>query len=398
MTTEKRQNPLDLLNQGQREAVNLLNQWVDTREQFFVLEASAGYGKSFVVKTWLNSRPDLKRSVILCAPTHQALEQLVKDIPGTDAATIHSLLGYRPSATETEKQILVRAGNPNSPKIIGHRYVILDEAFYTPKILLNAITESYSSTRFIFLGDRKQLPPVGEPVSALIELLTHIKYKCSLTQNMRTNCELQKQLVVDVGEQGWNYDFSHLKTSRGKAIREMLRLIEDGDNDFLFIAYHHRVVNEWAKIIRELVYDLQPSDPYQAGEIVRLSGVIDSDKCEIIRNNEVVEIVRACPESKWIVVRRSTGEETFLDLDWEDEIGQAKIAALKSRDRKDWTKYHTLCRSYPTISSRWAITAHSSQGCTTGKAFIDLTDLKIEGSKELLLVAVSRSQRLISCI
>ena len=38
------------LNPGQQAAVNLLDTWEKTKEKWFLLEASPGYGKSFVIK------------------------------------------------------------------------------------------------------------------------------------------------------------------------------------------------------------------------------------------------------------------------------------------------------------------------------------------------------------
>ena len=351
---------------------------------------------SHTVKYWLNKNKHLKKDTVLTAPTHQALEQLAKDIPGVSAMTIHALLGYRPSATESEKQILVKARGGND-KRIDYRYVIIDEAFYVPKVLIKAIDEVYHDVRFIVLGDRKQLQAVSESQSALIDLLPFIKYKATLTQNMRSNCEFQKQLVLDVGEKGWNYDFTPNLITRAQVIKQMCHLIDQNQLDFLFIGYRHVVVDRWAETIRELIYDRGKEEFYQPGEVVRLSGVVDKDNLEVIRNNEVVKIVGACNKEKpeFIIVERDGGETVLLDLDYNGEIEQAKIEALKAKDSKLWTYYHRLVRTYPKISSAWAITAHSSQGCTVNNAWIDFKDLKREGSNELLLVAVSRSRELI---
>lgn len=310
--------------------------------------------------------------------------------------TIHALLGYRPSATESEKQILVKARG-GGDKRIDYKYVIIDEAFYVPKVLIKAIDEVYHDVRFIVLGDRKQLQAVNENYSALIDLLPFIKYQTTLTQNMRSNCEFQKQLVLDVGEKGWDYDFTPNLITRSQVIKQMCYLIDQNQLDFLFIGYRHVVVDQWAEIIRELIYERGKEEFYQAGEVVRLSGVVDKDNFEVIRNNEVVTIVGTCNKKnpEFIIVERDGGETVLLDLDYNGEIEQAKIAALKAKDYKLWTYYHRLVRTYPKISSRWAITAHSSQGSTVDRVFLDFKDLKREGSNELLLVAVSRSRELI---
>lgn len=385
------------LNAGQAEAVRQLDIWLESGHKWFLLEALAGYGKSFVVKYWLNKNSHIKPDVILTAPTHQALEELAQDIPGVSAQTIHSLLGYRPQATETEDQILVRAGSGTSPKNIDYKIVIIDEAFYVPKVLINTIVANYPDVRFVFLGDREQLSAVKEGQSALIDLIQFITFKCKLTENMRTKCPKQKAFVQDVIDKGWDADFSPAITTRGKVIRQIDQLIESGSRDFVFIGYRHVVVDYWAQQIRQMLYNKEPGEFYSAGEIVRLSGVVDNDNNEVIRNNEIVTIQAVClkPNPEFIIVERGNGDSELLELDFKGEISEAKKAALANRDHKLWTYYYKLLRKYPKISSRESITAHSSQGCTRENVFIDISDLKREGSKSLLLVAVSRSRNLI---
>jgi ATP-dependent exoDNAse (exonuclease V) alpha subunit len=388
------------LNAGQAEAVRQLGIWLDGNHKWFLLEADAGFGKSYVIKYWLNKNSRIKPDVVLTAPTHQALEELAQDIPGISAQTIHSLLGYRPQSTETENQILVRAGSGTSPKKIDYKIVIIDEGFYVPKVLINATIANYPDVRFIFLGDREQLSPVNEGQSALINLLEFITFQCKLTENMRTKCPKQRAFVDDVKNNGWDADFSPVITTRGKIVRQIDQLIESGSRDFVFIAYRHVVVDYWAKVIREMIYNKEPGEFYSAGEIVRLSGVVDNDNNEVIRNNEIVTIQAVCPKPnpEFIIVERSNGDLESLELDFNNEIAQAKKAALAARDHKLWAYYYKLLRKYPKISSREAITAHSSQGMTRNNVFIDLSDVKREGSKSLLLVAVSRSKELVKGI
>jgi ATP-dependent exoDNAse (exonuclease V) alpha subunit len=385
------------LNAGQAEAVRQLDIWLESQHKWFLLEALPGRGKSFVIKYWLNKNSRIKPDVIITAPTHQALEELAQDIPGISAMTIHALLGYRPQSTETEKQILVRAGSGTSPKKIDYKIVIVEEGFYVPKVLINTIVANYPDVRFIFLGDREQLSPVNEGQSALISLLEFITFQCKLTEDMRTTCPKQKSFVQDVIDNGWDADFTPATTTRGKIVRQIDQLIETGNRDFVFIGYRHVVVDYWARQIREMLYNKEPGEFYSAGEVVRLSGVVDNDNNEVIRNNEIVTIQAVCPKSnpEFIVVERGNGDSELLELDFNGEIPEAKKVALANRDHKLWAYYYKLLRKYPKISSREAITCHSAQGMTREHVFIDFSDLKREGSKSLLLVGVSRSKNLV---
>jgi hypothetical protein len=356
------------------------------------------------VKYWLNKNKHLKPLTIVTAPTHFALEQIIKDIPGVSGSTVASLLGFRPSPTETEEQILVNAKRKDYIKPINFKLIIVDEAFYVPQVLIKQISDNYSDKRFLFLGDRKQLASVGERQSALIPLLPNLgRFQIKLTENMRTNCEKQKQLVLDVKEQGWSYDFGHVLVSKSRCHRLISGLIEEGDLNFSVVAYRNKVVDFWAKEIREMIYGYSPDTIIQPGEVIRLSAIVDDEMMELIRNNEKVTVVSVDQDNqdnpRWITVKRETEEIVYLDLDYQNLIEEAYNTALKaSEDKRNiWNRYHMLRRQYPVIKSVWAITGHGSQGSTFDWVFVDLTDLKRAGDEKLLLVAVSRSKNLVTC-
>ena len=395
------------LNKDQLETIDKLNKWLASGDKFFLLEASAGNGKSFTIKTWLNSFSSLKTKTIITAPTHEALEEIIKDIPGVSGCTVCSLLGYRPSATDTEAQVLVRSNAGKKVKKIDYHIVIIDEAFYVPAVLLNVIRENYNNHRFILLGDRTQLKSIGESESALIDLIPSIRYKSTLSINMRSTCEKQKQLVKDVAVQGWDYDFSKATVSKARVLCGIEDKVAKGDLDFLVIAYRNVIVDFWAKEIRQIIYGHSTDTPNQVGEEIRLTAVSNGKEGQTIRNNEVVLVsgvdVDYPDNPRFIKVIRNLGYgfdnglEEELELDYTGEIAKAYSLAKDEQSPSLWANYHRLNMKYPRVKSKWAITAHSSQGKTSNQVYLDLTDLKREGSKELLLVAVSRSKERVKC-
>jgi hypothetical protein len=220
---------------------------------------------------------------------------------------------------------------------------------------------------------------------------------------MRTSCEIQKQLVLDVKEQGWSYDFGHVLVSKSRCHRLISNLIEEGNLDFSVIAYRNKIVDFWAREIREMIYGYSSDTIIQPGETIRLSAVVNDEMEELIRNNERVKVVSVDQDNqdnpRWITVRRETEELVYLDLDYQNLIEEAYNRALTASEdkRSMWGRYHMLRRQYPIIKSVWAITGHGSQGSTFDWVFVDLVDVKKAGDDKLLLVAVSRSKNLVTC-
>lgn len=373
---------------------------VDSHDRLFVTCNYKLTHNTYVVQQFLKLNPRL--STIVTAPTGEALNVIAEDLTGFPASTIHKLLGFRPTATETERQILIRQGESKeySPpaKSLHYKLVIVEEAFYVPGIIMRNIITQYPHIKWLFLGDASQLPPVEESKSHLTEMKTHILHKHSLVQNMRTNCPIQKSLCEDVRDNYWGVDFSKYTTSKMKAISQMCQMIKDGQNP-LFLAYHHRVVDQIGQIIREEVYDKLSSEPYGAGEVVRLKKVWDNEGMEIIRNNEKCTVLSN--DRKTVVLKRTSGEVVYLDWDTDNLVEKAKtdaLAAIESKEKwKCWSRYHKLNGMFPVLSSPISLTAHSSQGQTCDTVFLDLQDLKKCQTKELIYVAVSRSRSLPVC-
>jgi hypothetical protein len=123
-----------------------------------------------------------------------------------------------------------------------------------------------------------------------------------------------------------------------------------------------------------------------------MTEVVDDDKLVLVRQNERVTLLNYSEEG--FLCQRSTGEEVYIDLDYQGKIQEQKEISLKSRDRKDWAKYHTMTRQYGNILPAYASTCNSFQGKTTSQAVIDLTDLRKSPDPKILNVAIGRSRKI----
>jgi energy-coupling factor transporter ATP-binding protein EcfA2 len=386
-------------NEGQRDAISKMEAWLKTNEPFFILSGISGSGKTSTLKHVISKIDSDK--IVLTAPNTEALEAIAGDLPQYSAMTIHKLLGFRPTETSDEKQILVRAGAKKNkegkwsdppPKAVNYLYVVLDEAYYCPGGIIDSIFNNYRHIKWIFLGDYKQLPPVEESESRLLQYESRVDYKSDLQEDMRSTCLKQKALVGLTRQKGLRTDFSPYVIPKSKALRNLMSVYDGNPDKFSFVAlaYEHVVVDKVAADVRDIIYNYSHDTPPQPGEIVRVTGTVDEDGNELVRTNERVKVIHY--EEDMVLVKRKNGEEVALFIDNAGELDslfqQAKISRLPS----DWRTYYHRARQYVQIKSAFAMTIHSAQGRTEENSLIILDNMLKCRSDNLTYVAVGRSR------
>ena len=372
---------------------------VEAEDHLYVTEGFKLTHNTSLIKQFISELPT--GEVVLTAPTTEALENIAEDLPQYSAMTIHKLLGYRPTETHDEKQILVRAGAKKNksgdwidppPKIVTYKWVILDEAYYNPGIMMDAIFNSYRHIKWLFVGDFKQLSPVEETESRLLQYEDRVDFKHDLPDDMRSSCPIQKNLVALTRQRGMRTDFSQHLLTKPQAMRKLISAYDGNPEEFSFLAlaYEHWMVDKVAADVRDVIYDYAPGTPPQPGEIIRTTGVVDSDGNEVVRTNERVKVIHWTPEM--ILVKRKNGEEVALDLDCTGELEILYNLAKLSRLPADWRTYHNRVRQYVQIKSAFATTVHSSQGRTEFNTLIIIDNVLKCRSDNLVYVGVGRSR------
>ena len=132
---------------------------------FYTLEGAAGTGKTTIVLEIIKLFRGTK--IAVAAPTHTAKE-VIGEMTGLPALTVHNLLGLRPDLDLADY-------NPNNPlysaqskeKIQDFGIVFIDEGSMVNKLLDKKIRDKavQYSTMILYIGDSFQLPPVGEKMS-----------------------------------------------------------------------------------------------------------------------------------------------------------------------------------------------------------------------------------------
>jgi len=159
------------LNEGQGKAHHELVTLIleNTGQSIGVLIGYAGTGKSFltnkVVDYCVEEMPILRFS--MTAPTHKAVKELKNKCNYPERflfATIHSLLGLKQDVDGKGRAIYKKDYDHTSDKIRNTDVLIVDEASMLNKELFDYIMDHQKKLGFkvIFVGDQKQINPVGE--------------------------------------------------------------------------------------------------------------------------------------------------------------------------------------------------------------------------------------------
>lgn len=134
-----------IFSAGQRE---FLEQFFDN--SIHILTGLPGTGKTTIVKALVELLETTGLSYALCAPTGMAAKR-VEQLSGRPSYTLHRYLGA------TGEQWLYNEENPRNEAV-----VIVDEMSMVDLNLFFRLLDGTSrETRYIFIGDTEQLPPVG---------------------------------------------------------------------------------------------------------------------------------------------------------------------------------------------------------------------------------------------
>lgn len=304
------------LNEKQKIAVIKINEFISqNNDKVFYLMGYAGTGKTFVISKVvkdfiINNKMD---HVFVCAPTHKALnviESYLKSnfdskekqssLSKLSFMTIHKLLEFKPVIIAKDGSKMFKSHRESKfLKQMENKLIIIDECSMISKEMVNELKKYIElyPIKIIFIGDRKQLPPVGESESLifknipdkyefhiLLDEIMRTKYQdikevCSIIRNWDQKDKLFTSLVPIHNKKSkvksfklYRSNSNYTETSWFKKFINCLNC-----NDIpIILTWKNIISDEYNKLIRKYVHKSSNIDNYIIGDYAMFNNYYSS--------------------------------------------------------------------------------------------------------------------------
>ena len=151
---------------SQENLIKDFTEWWNTNNLIYTITGAAGTGKTYILNYLIKNIMRGKR-IAVTAPTHKAV-RVIEVMTGQKGRTIHALHGLRPNTSlETFNIDNVKYESLGTIHMKNFDVVIVDECSQVNAGIfkLNELRARQYNVRIIYVGDKYQLPPVGEVIS-----------------------------------------------------------------------------------------------------------------------------------------------------------------------------------------------------------------------------------------
>lgn len=376
----------------------------NARGKFFVLSGWAGTGKTKLLGYIFETIARFGAG--FSSPTNKATKVLQTTL-GTRAncKTIYSLLGIKMVADE-DRLILEFPRIPVD--LSGYAVIFIDEASMISAALLDYIIERsrYYQTKWIFTGDRGQIPPVGEKRSKvwtldcesahLDEVVRHDNEILNLATRIRKAIQRYKRNpdpIIRVrsdhstNEGVWKYSRSGFMKQIERAAKKGLFTEVDHTKA---IAWRNRTVDELNEFIRYQIFGPQADKmPYIVGDRLMIGEPVMSKGQTLAHIDDEGTILEQTvshhtdyKEYDAYKITLGIDDGVTIDLSILHPNSERKflvtlnrMAADAKKDPTKWKDFWMLKNSFHKVRHSYAITTHRSQGSTYKNVFIDTADV-----------------------
>ena len=368
---------------------------LDSDQHFFVLQGTAGTGKTTLIKEvskdWANQQQLLKTldpkypftKFTFTATTNKAVQALT-NATGYYAKTIHQLLGL------TVRNGQVALANHSELNFVN-TVIVIDECSYIDYRLLEMIESFTKDNKVIFMGDKTQLPPVGYNHSPVFykeyptfNLTKQLRQMHS--PNIAKYCrDLQTFINTPIDFPALNIgnEIEHLsKDDFNKRILQM-----DAAKSKI-LAIKNRTVNNYNAVLFKAK---NGREEFTAKDVVINNHYVPG----LATDEEVtIEHIRYGVNNDGVVGANVVinGKHHFLP----NKVSNIKKLIKQYTAMGEYGKANAIKNTWVDLRPNFALTIHKSQGSTYDEVFIDLDDMKsIKDLRELaklLYVAMSRAK------
>jgi exodeoxyribonuclease V alpha subunit len=351
-----------------------------------ILTGGPGTGKTTLVRVIVGAAKAVNMRVALAAPTGRAARRM-SEATGEDAATIHRLLKFQPSA---------QAFFHNEDEPLDADLLIVDESSMIDTALLAALVSACpDGCRVVFVGDADQLPSVG-PGDVLTSLIA-----CAQIPVARLNEVFRQEGASQIITNAHNI-------LRGQLPDALASSERPGDFYWIKVEDPKRAQELIIEVVTKRIpsafgldprHDIQVLCPMRRGEV----------GCDTL--NPLLQAAlhadaprwRRAPDKLWCVGDRVI--QTRNDYTQEVYNGDVGvIEALLPAEQKLYVRFDERVVSYgpeqlPDLQLANALTIHKSQGSEYPAVVIPmLTQHFMMLRRQLLYTAITRAKRLVILI
>jgi exodeoxyribonuclease-5 len=411
------------LNEEQTAALTAIKLWLspDNTEQFMVLKGSAGTGKTFCIRQLAES---YRGRLAFTAPTNKATKVLRESVTTKDykpeCRTIYSMLGLRLEANGEVRE-LTGPSVEDPIDLTAYKCIVVDEGSMVNENLrlhINNAADTFG-IKFLFLGDRKQLPPVGERESPI----WRIKNVVELTKVMRHDNQILT-LATRLGSMvdhpaprpALTNDFNEDGGVRATSPAEFATMITTAADEGEFsdgssakvIAWRNVTVDRYNRLIRSRIFP-DATQPWLVGDRVLFTAPgKDLDDRPMVSTDDEGLATRV--EASWhpmygefktwrINITLDDNRTAVAHVLHEDSFRShaervSQLSAEARANGRKWKDFWAFKEAFHSIRYAYAITSHRSQGSTFLKTFVDYRDILVNQTRHeamrCLYVAASR--------
>lgn len=400
-----------MLKGKQLVAYDRIEKWLYERNRFFRLMGYSGTGKTFLLKHFDESHQHL--DVAYTTPTNKATKILARTLGHPmSCATIYSLLGIRMVAHE-ERLVLEFPRRPVD--ISRYDVIVVDESSMLNTELVDYIDKiSFQNhARWLFVGDRAQLNPVGEKISPvwtidcdeyeldevlrhdnqILEFVTHIR---SLIQKYSQKRDARVRIKSNhaKGEGVWhvtNKNFvKYIKRAADQGLFTEVDRVK-------VIAWRNRRVDQINEIVRNQLFGrIAQREQLLIGDRVMLRDPVTAGR-QVIANVDDEGTISSVGvghhafhrdiKAYHVVLSLDDGRALDLQIVHPESVGLLAdrlnaLAVDAKAGRSPWSHFWGLKESFHNLRYSHALTGHRSQGSTYESVLIDSGDI-LENSDEL---------------
>lgn len=423
--------PTDELTPGQRAAVEgIVSLVAEAIPTTVLLSGAAGTGKTHTLKALLERLEEIgidRSSVVLAAPTHKAVGQMIRALDWPDDAneasvqTVARLLGLKRVLDMAKGEKVFKPGGTLLP--IDARVLVIDEASMLSDDHLTWIRDVGALAVVVFIGDPAQLPPIDGNAKAEHGPVFNdgaVEHRFHLDQVMRHDGQVLA-LATAVREQRLGFLKNPAELLSDDVADEGSRVITLAAGDFhrqmrdLFLsdeamrdpdharalAFTNATVDALTKTIRTWRYG-PGAKRFEPGEILTALDAIPfpwDDDSPLISNNAEICVVEATDElvenphvegETWLATRvlvdlidrpnAATGDQFRINVLHPSEFGRFNRLqgetrteankATKSQRRALLNAIYQRQAGFAKVGYSTALTIHKAQGSTFRNVFL----------------------------